>query len=246
MKILGIIPARYQSSRFPGKPLIDIDGMSMIQRVYTQAKKSKLLSDVLVATDDERIYNHVENFGGKAVMTSSTHETGTSRCGEVISTHSDFDVVINIQGDEPLIRPEQIDEVLTLFNDESIKIGTVVKQIVNTEDLINPNRIKVVLDKNQNALYFSRSAIPFKQGVILEDWLDEGKFFKHIGIYAWRINTLKELLQLEPCKLEKTESLEQLRWLFHGYSIRTVETEIETPNIDTPEDVATVLKALGK
>jgi 3-deoxy-manno-octulosonate cytidylyltransferase (CMP-KDO synthetase) len=253
MKTLGIIPARYASTRFPGKPLVDIAGMSMIQRVYTQAQKSTLLSDLIVATDDVRIYEHVISFGGKAIMTRSNHESGTSRCGEVIEKMTallaeplgqGFDVVINIQGDEPLIKPEQIDEVLTLFSDEKVEIGTVVKKITDNSDITNENRIKVVLDHAKNAIYFSRSAIPFVQWKLMTKQPDSIPYFKHIGIYAWRISCLEKLLKLPQTELEKLESLEQLRWLFYGYKIATVETQIETPNVDVPEDVAKVIAAL--
>lgn len=239
MKVLGIIPSRYQSSRFPGKPLIDIMGKSMIQRVYEQASKSSLITDLVVATDDQRIYDHVKEFGGEVVMTSSDHQNGTERCGEVIEFYSDIDVVINIQGDEPLIQPKQLDLVLELFTDDDaeVEIGTLVKKLNDNQEVENPNRIKVVLDADKNALYFSRSVIPHnKTGM---------QFYKHIGIYAWRLETLKELLQLDPTELEKAESLEQLRWLYHGYKIRVAETDIETPNIDTPEDLHLVIDVLS-
>jgi 3-deoxy-manno-octulosonate cytidylyltransferase (CMP-KDO synthetase) len=244
MKTLGIIPSRYQSSRFPGKPLVDIAGKSMVQRVYEQAKKSALLTDVIVATDDQRIFDHVKSFGGKVIMTRTDHANGTLRCGEVISKETGYDVVINIQGDEPLVRPEQIDSVLSLFKKPEVEIGTVVKRLHNPADIINENRIKVVLDHTGNALYFSRSAIPFVQGKTHNEWPDSIPYFKHIGIYAWRTDTLKKLLILPVTDLEKAESLEQLRWLFYGYKIATVETDIETPNVDTPEDVAKVIEAL--
>lgn len=238
MKVLGIIPARFASSRFPGKPLIDINGKSMIRRVYEQTSKSDLISEVIVATDDSRILEHVQGFGGRAMMTSEHHENGTARCGEVIEQFDSIDVVINIQGDEPLIKPEQLDLVISLFEDSEVQIGTLVKPLSDPEEIKNPNRIKVVIDKKKDALYFSRSPIPYEKS--------KGIFHKHIGIYAWRLSTLKELLKLEPTELEKTESLEQLRWLENGYKIRTAETEIETPNIDTPEDVEAVLRALNQ
>lgn len=239
MKVLGIIPSRYESSRFPGKPLVDIRGKSMIQRVYEQASKSILITDLVVATDDQRIVDEVESFGGNVMMTSSAHQNGTERCGEVIEAYSDIDVVINIQGDEPLIQPEQLDVVLELFNDDdaAVEIGTLVKKLNDPEEISNPNRIKVVLDADKNALYFSRSVIPYnKTGM---------QHFKHIGIYAWRIETLREILELAPTELEQAESLEQLRWLFNGYKIKTAETAIETPNVDTPEDLQKVLEVLN-
>ena len=239
MNVLGIIPARYASTRFPGKPLIDISGKSMIQRVYEQASKSILISEVIVATDDQRIFDHVQEFGGEVIMTSTEHQNGTERCGEVIQHFSDIDVVINIQGDEPLIQPQQLDLVLELFNDDDadVEIGTLVKKMDNEAELNNPNRIKVVLDNENYALYFSRSPLPYRK--------EGGEFYKHIGIYAWRTEVLKELVELQPTRLEKNESLEQLRWLFNGYRIRTAETTVETPNVDSPEDVAAVLKALN-
>lgn len=244
MRVLGIIPARYQSSRFPGKPLIDLAGKTMIQRVYEQAKKSTLISEVIVATDDERIFNQVNSFGGKVIMTAVHHTNGTSRCGEVVQFFPDFDIVINIQGDEPLIDPNQIDAVLNLFQNKGVTIGTAAKKIYDSAELENENRIKVVLDKNNNALYFSRSAIPFVQGKKLHEWPQSINCYKHIGIYAWRKEVLLEILKLETTQLEKAESLEQLRWLYHGYKIAVAETEIETPNIDTPEDVKAVMKIL--
>ncbi|MCB9224921.1 MAG: 3-deoxy-manno-octulosonate cytidylyltransferase [Crocinitomicaceae bacterium] len=240
MRVLGIIPSRYESTRFPGKPLVDIMGKSMIQRVYEQASKSSMITDLVVATDDQRIYDHVKGFGGEVVMTSKDHQNGTERCGEVIQYYDDIVVVINIQGDEPLIQPQQLDLVLELFADDdaSVEIGTLVKRVDSEDDLNNPNRIKVVLDDDRNALYFSRSPIPYRKS--------GGEFFKHIGIYAWRIEVLEQLLELQPTELEKLESLEQLRWLFNGFNIRTAETTIETPNIDTPEDLQKVLQVLGR
>ena len=246
MKVLGIIPSRYASSRFPGKPLIDINGKSMIQRVYEGASKSNLITDLVVATDDQRIFNEVESFEGKVVMTATDHQSGTERCGEVLEKMPDYDVVINIQGDEPLIKAEQLNQLLELFKDEEVEIGTIVKAITQIQDIRNPNRIKVVLDQAKNGLYFSRSPIPHLANVPHEKWLENSTFYKHIGIYAWQTKTLKQLLSLPASDLEKKESLEQLRWLYHGYKIRTVETQIETPNIDTPEDLEKVLNELNK
>ena len=245
MKVLGVIPSRFGSSRFPGKPLIDIAGQSMIQRVYLQSKKCELIDEVIVATDDDRIYQHVLEFGGKAMMTSTQHENGTQRCGEVLDAHSDFDVVLNIQGDEPLIKPQQLEKVIALFHDETVQIGTLVKKMDKEEEVLNVNRVKVVLDSKQNAIYFSRNTIPASNNLSLTQILDLGLFYKHIGIYAWRIEVLKELLQLPFSELERVESLEQLRWLYNGYKIRVAETSIETPNIDTPEDLEEVLRALA-
>jgi len=244
MKILGIIPSRYESSRFPGKPLIDIAGKSMIQRVYEQSMKSNLINELVVATDDQRIFDHVESFGGNVMMTSDTHTSGTDRCGEVVETYSDFDIVINIQGDEPLIRPEQLDELLVVFKNSDVKLATLIKKMSSIEDVLNPNRIKVVLDKDRNGVYFSRSPIPFIANSDKSEWLQKADFWKHIGIYAWRSDVLSKLIALPKTDLERQESLEQLKWIYNGYKIVTVETEIETPNIDVPEDLEKVLSLL--
>ena len=234
MKVLGIIPSRYESSRFPGKPLIDIGGKSMIRRVYEGASKAQSLSKLVVATDDQRIFDEVVSFGGEVIMTHGGHGSGTERCGEVIEKYSDYDVVINIQGDEPLINPDQIDLLAGLFSDAKVQIGTLIRRIEESSDLRNPHRIKVVLDYQQLQRFFENK------------WLDKAAFYKHIGIYAWRIQTLEELLDLPVTDLEKWESLEQLRWLYYGYKIRTEETNIETPNIDVPEDLEKVMKVLLK
>ena len=240
LKVLGIIPARFGSSRFPGKPLIDLKGKSMIQRVYEGAKKSELLFDVIVATDDERIVEAVKNFGGKVMMTDQLHPSGTDRCGEIARQFSDVDVVINIQGDEPLVDFRQLDILIASFQNPAVSIATLGIKDVTLEDVLNPNRIKIVVDHENNALYFSRSAIPNfanSKGNPLENY----PFYRHIGLYAYRSSILKELVSLKPTQLEVVESLEQLRWLYYGYKIHIVETTIETPNIDVPEDVAKVL-----
>jgi 3-deoxy-manno-octulosonate cytidylyltransferase (CMP-KDO synthetase) len=246
MKVLAIIPARYASSRFPGKPLIDIKGKPMIQRVFEQVKKSTMVTDVVVATDDQRIFKAVEHFGGKVMMTATHHQSGTARCGEVIESYPNYDVIINVQGDEPLVKPSQIDAVLSLFSDKSIKIGTLVKAIRTESELFNSNRVKVVLNAKQQALYFSRQPIPYQASLPNNEWLTAAKFWKHIGIYAWTKTTLETIIDLEPTELEIQESLEQLRWLYHGLPIQTVETEIETPNIDVPEDLEKVLAVLNR
>jgi 3-deoxy-manno-octulosonate cytidylyltransferase (CMP-KDO synthetase) len=243
MRVLGIIPARFGSSRFPGKPLIDLKGKSMIQRVYEGAKKSKLITELIVATDDERILNEVLNFGGKAEMTSNHHLSGTDRCAEILSRNSNFDLVINIQGDEPLVDARQLDSLIEAFHDSSVQIATLATENISEEDLQNPNRIKVVIDKLNNAIYFSRSAIPNSanfSGKATEFF----PFLRHIGLYAYRSSVLKQITCLEPTQLEKIESLEQLRWLYHTFKIRIVKTDIETPNIDVPADVETVLAYL--
>ena len=238
MKIVGIIPARYESWRFPGKPLIDLKGKSMIQRVYEGAVKASKLDRVIVATDDKRIYNEVIRFGGEVQMTSKDHTTGTERCGEV-AMGLDADIIVNIQGDEPLVDHRQLDILCGAFNDDSVQIATLAIKKVTPDDLRNPNRIKIVLDKNRDAMYFSRSPIPSAINTI--ESLD---FYRHIGLYAYRSETLKDLMHLEPTALEKSESLEQLRWMYYAYKVRIVETDIETPNIDVPEDVQKVIAEL--
>lgn len=242
MKTAGIIPSRYASSRFPGKPLIDLKGKSMIQRVYENASKATLLDEVIVATDDERIYDHVTGFGGKVMMTATHHPSGTDRCGEV-AENIDADIIINIQGDEPLVNPEQLNTLLKAFEDASVQIATLGSPNITKNDINNPNRIKIVTDVNNNALYFSRSAVP-NDAHFKGDSLDFYPFLKHIGLYAFRKSCLLDLVKLKPSRLEQTESLEQLRWLYYGYSIRVIETIIETPNIDVPEDVENVLRLL--
>lgn len=238
MSILGIIPARFASTRFPGKPLTVINGKTMIRRVYEQASASKLLQKVIVATDDDRISNEVKSFGGEVVMTSDQHRSGTDRCAEAVSlVEGRWDVVINIQGDEPFIQPEQIDLLAALFNDREVEIGTLVKKLCDPSDLDNPNTMKVVLDAKNNGIYFSRSAIPFVRGEEKSNWLNKHFFYKHIGIYGYRTDILKKLTLLEPGKLEIAESLEQLRWLENGYKIRTAFTTLETISIDSPEDL---------
>ncbi len=239
--VYGIIPARYSSTRFPGKPLVDINGKSMVQRVYEQASLCKKLDVVIVATDDERIFDHVKSFGGRVVMTSPDHISGTSRLGEVIQIiegiHLQNDIVVNIQGDEPFIRPLQIDLVLKAFSNPEVQIGTLISKIVNPDDLFNPNVVKVIVDKAGKALFFSRSAIPFVRGRNNNDWLEIGSFYRHIGLYAYKANVLSKLVELPEAEIEKMESLEQLRWLYNGYSIYTSESDIETIGIDTPEDL---------
>jgi len=243
MRVLGVIPARYQSSRFPGKPLIELKGKSMIQRVYEGALKSKLLTELVVATDDQRIFDHVISFGGKAEMTKESHTSGTDRCGEVLDRNVDFDVVINIQGDEPLVSAEQIDELLSVFKEAHVQIGTLGIKEVTNEDLLNPNRIKLVTDVNNDALYFSRSPIPSTPQAN-ELGKNNFPFRRHIGLYAFRSEALKKVVRMDKTLLEQTESLEQLRWMYYGFKIRVVDTNIETPNIDVPEDVEKVLPYL--
>lgn len=242
VKALGVIPARYASSRFPGKPLAMINGKSMIMRVYEQALKSKTLSHVIVATDDERIFNHVKDSGGAVLMTSGSHITGTSRICEVVEKitidgNSPYDVILNIQGDEPFIDPSQIDLAVSLFTSPDVQIGTLIMKIRRNDDIFNPNVVKVVVDRTGKALYFSRSPIPYFRGKPQEEWLSYHEYYRHIGLYAFRPDVLLSFDSLSESPAEVTESLEQLRWLHHGYSIMTAITDIETIGIDTPEEL---------
>lgn len=236
MKILGIIPARYDSSRFPGKPLADIMGKTMIQRVAGQVQKCSLVNEVIVATDDERIFENVSKADVKVVMTGKNHQSGTDRIGEVFEKLNAegklFDVIVNIQGDEPFIDPKQIEEVLSLFNNPEVQIATLVKKITAEEDIYDPNVVKVVFGNTRQALYFSRSPIPF-----LRAKTEETLYYKHVGMYAYKSSILKQLVALQTTPLEKAESLEQLRWLEHGFKIHVHITEIESIAIDTPEDL---------
>ncbi len=236
----GIIPARYASKRFPGKPLAMIGDKTMIQRVWEQAGKS--FDRVYIATDDERILKTVLKFGGKAVLTSSEHNSGTDRCAEAVDkvireTGDIIDVVINIQGDEPFIRPEQLNLLVSCFKDKSVEIATLVRRTKKGEDIFNPNQPKVILDSDSNAIYFSRTAIPFIRDVEASEWSNKYTYFKHIGLYAYRTETLKKITKLPESPLEKAESLEQNRWVENGYKIRTSVTEWESISIDTPGDI---------
>jgi 3-deoxy-manno-octulosonate cytidylyltransferase (CMP-KDO synthetase) len=235
--ILGIIPARYASTRFPGKPLVMIDGKPMIQRVYEQALKSDL-DAIVVATDDVRIADAVSSFGGNVVMTSENHPSGTDRCAEaLVNFEGDWKAVVNIQGDEPYIQPSQINAIASLLKNGA-PIATLVKKIDNTEELTNINSPKVVLSNTGDALYFSRQPIPYLKGIDISEWLKHGIYYKHIGIYGYQSAILPELTQLKQSKLEMAESLEQLRWLENGYTIKTAETAENTVAIDTPEDLS--------
>ncbi len=245
MQIIGIIPTRYASTRFEGKPLCDIAGKTMVQRVYENAKRANLLSEVWIATDDTRIFDHVQQFGGKVVMTSSNHQSGTDRCAEAIKINqSQANVVINIQGDEPLIHPEQIDELAELFTNPQIQIGTLVKKITSASDLFDPNLPKVIINKQNQALYFSRQTIPFLRDVSPDKWFDLHSFYSHVGMYGFRTSVLKSLVQLPPSSLELAEKLEQLRWLENGYTIYTHLTNYKNIAIDTPEDLEKVLRLM--
>ncbi|KAF0197333.1 MAG: 3-deoxy-manno-octulosonate cytidylyltransferase (CMP-KDO synthetase) [Bacteroidetes bacterium] len=241
IRVVGIIPARYASTRFPGKPLALISGISMIQRVYNQASTCKDIHSVIVATDDQRIADHVAGFGGRVMMTDVNHRSGTDRLGEVLgrlkTSGEHFDIAVNIQGDEPFIQPEQISRVIRLFSNPETEIATLIKQIDAAADLDNPNVVKVVTDASGRAMLFSRAAVPHFRGLSQDAWINNYRYFKHIGIYAYRTSVLEKLVQLEPAPPELAESLEQLRWLWNGYRIYTDVTEYETIGVDTPEDL---------
>ena len=240
LQFAGIIPARYASSRFPGKPLVLIGNKTMIQRVYDQACKT--LDMVWVATDDKRIFEAVLNFGGKAIMTSPDHLSGTDRCAEAVTkinreSARKIDVVINIQGDEPFIKPEQITLLMKCFDDETVELATLVRKVEPGEDVFNPNQPKVILDSKGNAIYFSRAAIPYVRDSEKSDWTKNHVFYKHLGLYAYRSETLKKITLLSRSPLEISESLEQNRWIENGYRIRTAVTTWESIGIDTPDDL---------
>jgi 3-deoxy-manno-octulosonate cytidylyltransferase (CMP-KDO synthetase) len=246
MRVLGVIPARFASTRFPAKPLADIAGKSMIERVYAQAKKAASLSEVVVATDNQKIFDHVKSFGGNVCMTAEDHVSGTDRCFEALRLQKEkFDYVVNIQGDEPFIKPEQI-ELLTNLLDGKTELATLAKSIEKEEQLFNPNVVKVIFDSNNEALYFSRSTIPHIRNTDQNKWLSKHTFFKHIGLYAYRADILEKITALTPSSLEKAESLEQLRWLENGFKIKVAETTIETIGIDTPQDLQEALEQLSK
>ncbi len=241
-KIIGVIPARYASTRFPGKPLIDIGGKSMIHRVYEQCKSTVSLIDVIVATDDSRIADHVLSFGGKVVLTNINHQSGTDRCAEVVAQYTGTcDAVINIQGDEPFINPVQIELLAQALQNPSTQIVTLFKKIKTNDDVQNPNVVKVIADVNNNAIYFSRAAIPYRRNHGFEI-----VYNKHVGIYGYRKDVLEQITKLPLGILEQAESLEQLRWVENGYKITLKETDLETIAIDTPDDLEKVLAKLNK
>lgn len=243
MNIIGIIPARYASSRFPGKPLAIIKGKSMIQRVYEQACKAKILSEVIIATDSEIIANHIKTFKGKYIITSEKHKSGTERCNEVLeklqteNPEKKIDVIINIQGDEPYINPLQIEILASCFKDKNIDIATLIKKIDSQDELTTPNVVKVIRDNNKNAIYFSRTPIPYQRNIDIKEWLKNDDYYKHIGIYAYKSEVLKKITKLKTGILEKAESLEQLRWIENGYRIRTEITDYESHAVDVPQDI---------
>ncbi len=237
MRIIGVIPARYASTRFPAKPLADIGGQTMIEWVYQQAKKSTSLHKVVVATDNQKIFDHVKAKGGEVCMTSEDHVSGTDRCAEVIASSKEkYEYVINIQGDEPFIDPRQIDLLASLL-DGKVELATLMKKITDPIALNNSNVVKVIANARHEAIYFSRSALPHLRNVPVGEWLTRRSYFKHIGLYGYRTDILDKITKLPPSSLELAESLEQLRWIEHGFKIKVAETEIESIGIDTPEDL---------
>jgi 3-deoxy-manno-octulosonate cytidylyltransferase (CMP-KDO synthetase) len=249
IKYLALIPARYASTRFPAKPLADILGKPMIQHVYERA--ARLFEHCYVATDDTRIADAVKAFGGNVVMTSTEHRSGTDRCREALEkvsaeTGLAFDVVVNIQGDEPYIQTEQLELIKSCFADRDTQIATLVKPFSADEDIFNPNLPKVELNAHSEAMYFSRSPIPYLRNLPQEEWQSAHTYLKHIGLYAYKSNILKEITSLEAGELEKLESLEQLRWLENGYKIKVAKTEFESYAIDTPEDLERLLEVLKR
>ncbi|PJJ76043.1 3-deoxy-manno-octulosonate cytidylyltransferase (CMP-KDO synthetase) [Thermoflavifilum aggregans] len=247
MRVVAIIPARYASTRFPGKPLADIAGKSMIQRVYERIAKAGCVDEIWVATDDPRILQHVESWHGKAVMTSSHHQTGTERCAEALGQlRLTPDIVLNVQGDEPFIRREHLQTLIACFEDQEVMIASLMKPVQDMQELHNPHLPKVVTDQQMNAMYFSRQPVPFVRDQPQDQWLATHRFYKHIGMYAFRPHILHELVKLAATPLEKAEKLEQLRWLEHGYRIRMGVTDIDQFSIDTPEDLQRCLQLLDQ
>ena len=245
-KFILIIPARYNSSRLPGKPLVLINGKTMIQRVYEQCKKVKTPCKIIVATDDQRIFSHVIDFGGEVIMTSKKHKSGTDRCFEVIENmhkkNLHFEIAINIQGDEPYINPRQIETLLKCFEDKRTSIATLVKKISDHNEIFDPNCVKAIINKNNEAIYFSRSPIPFIRDFQKEAWPKKHTFLRHIGIYGYKTDILKKIVSLKISPLEKSESLEQLRWIENEYVIKTKRTNFETIDVNTPQDLIRINK----
>jgi 3-deoxy-manno-octulosonate cytidylyltransferase (CMP-KDO synthetase) len=247
MNIIGLIPARYGSTRFPGKPLADIDGVSMIMRVVRQAGKCSSLARVVVATDDERIREHVLAHDGEVVMTSSSHPSGTDRCLDALRQLGVTpQAILNIQGDEPFVDPVTLSELCSLISRENVQIATLATPILSDDVLHDPNRVKVVIDENGKALYFSRHPIPYQKNREMKEWLHHHRYFKHLGLYAYRTEVLHQLCSLPPSSLELAESLEQLRWMEAGYPIHVGYTEMDTPSVDSPEDLVKLLSSKRK
>ena len=244
MSILAIIPARYASTRFPGKPLVEIKGVSMIQRVYEQTIKSSAVTDVIIATDDERIAAHAKAFGAKVVITKPEHPSGTDRCFEAYQLYGKpFDYIINVQGDEPFLDPEQINSLVKVC-DGKVEIATQMTKCLSQEVLFDLGEVKIVLNNKKEALYFSRNVIPFIKGKEQKDWHKNFDYYRHVGMYVYRVDVLEKITQLKPSSLELAESLEQLRWLEHGYKISCVETQFDSHCVDTPEDIEKVLRLM--
>lgn len=245
MSIIGIIPARYASTRFPGKPLVLINGKSMIQRVFEQTSKSKLLNKIIIATDDERIAEHVTGFGAEVVITKAEHPSGTDRCFEAYQLNGQkFDHVLNIQGDEPFLDPEQIDSLAQACA-EDVEIATQMIKCTDHDVLFDKGEVKIILNSNKEALYFSRNVIPFIKGKEEKEWHNYFDYYRHVGMYAYRTDILEKITQLKPSALELAESLEQLRWLEHGYKIKCVETSYDSHCVDTPEDIEKVMRLMN-
>lgn len=246
MKIAAVIPARYASTRFPGKPLAMLGEKTMIQRVYERVSSVEQIGRVIVATDDKRIFQHVHSFGGEAVMTNREHPSGTDRVAEVARGLTSTDLIMNVQGDEPFVSPKQIEELIAPFARPEVNIATLAHRIDNEADLFSPNVVKVVADDRQRALYFSRQAIPYLRDVPLGQWLSAKSHYQHLGLYAYRRDTLLELTSLKQSQLETSESLEQLRWLAAGHHIHLGFTDIRTIGIDTPQDLERAVIQLSK
>lgn len=240
-RILGVIPARYASTRFPGKPLAKVNGVEMVICVYRAVIESGLFDKVVVATDSRQIFDTVIRYGYDVMMTDENHSCGTERCNEVLSRleqeGEEYDIVVNIQGDEPLIKKQQLDEVISSFTNEDTQIATLCKMIEDIETLSSPNCVKVIFDDRDNAIYFSRAIIPYFRGETLEYGIAKGYYYKHVGLYAFDSEILHEIVRLEPSQLEKIESLEQLRWIEQGYNIKVVKSNFDSFGVDTPEDL---------
>ena len=244
MRILGVSPSRYASTRFPGKSLVDIMGQPMVWRVYEQSMKATCFQKIVVATDDHRIYSAIEERGGNVVMTSENHRNGTERCVEaLVKIGEDYDYVVNIQGDEPFIQADPLEELCELL-DGKVQLATLVSQIENQKSLINPGVMKVIFDKSHNAIYFSRQAIPYIRDTEKDKWSGAFTYYKHVCIYAYRSDVLQEVAALEMTPLERAESLEQLRWIEHGYKIKIGITNYDSVSIDTPEDLERALQGI--
>jgi 3-deoxy-manno-octulosonate cytidylyltransferase (CMP-KDO synthetase) len=245
MSIIGIIPARYASTRFPGKPLVQINGKSMIQRVYEQTAKAKLMTKIIIATDDDRIAEHVKGFGAEVVITKAEHPSGTDRCFEAYQLNGQkFDYVLNIQGDEPFLDPEQINSLAEACLGD-VEIATQMIKCYDHEVLFDKGEVKIILNSNNEALYFSRNVIPFIKGVDEKEWHKHFDYFRHVGMYAYRTDILQKITALKPSALELAESLEQLRWLEYGYKIKCVETVYDSHCVDTPEDIEKVMRLMN-